>query len=265
MKIIIAFLFLLLQLFAFELQKPKTYNGTQAIDNWLMSEKLDGIRAYWNGQELLTRQGNTIHVPKWFTLNFPPFELDGELWIKRGAFSELQSIVMDHFPSQAWGKVSYNIFEVPHAKGDFTTRLKKAQMWFLENGNAHVKIIPQKLCKNKEELQLYLKEIIAQGGEGVIVKNPELPYFSGRSANVLKVKEYKDMEGVVVAIDYAANRMKSLIVELKNGVVFKLGSGFSKTLRKNPPKVGSIVTFKYYGLTKNNKPRFASFLHVRYE
>lgn len=265
MKIFISLFLLLFQLYGLELQKPKTYNGNQEISNWLMSEKLDGIRAYWNGKELLTRQGNKINAPKWFTLNFPSFELDGELWIKRGAFSQLQSVVMDTFPSNAWREVTYNIFEVPHAQGDFTTRLKKAQEWFLDNKNTHVKIIPQKLCKNKEELQLFLKEVIALGGEGVIVKDPELPYFSGRSAHVLKVKDYRDMEGVVVAIDYATNRMKSLIVELKNGVVFKLGNGFSKALRRNPPKVGSVVTFKYYGFTKNNKPRFASFLHVRYE
>lgn len=263
MRILFFHFLLIIQLFSLELQKPKTYDGTQKINNWLMSEKLDGIRAFWNGKELLTRNGHKIYAPIWFTQNFPPFELDGELWTKRDDFATVQSIVLDKYPSNEWKKVTYNIFEVPHSKGDFTTRLKKAHRWFLKNKNPYINVIAQKICKTKNDLELFLKEIIAQNGEGVILKNPNTEYFEGRSSHILKVKEYKDMEGKIVAIDYLNRKMKSLIVELKNGVVFKLGNGFTKALRRDPPKVGSIVTFKYYGLTKKNKPRFASFLHIR--
>ena len=51
-----------------------------------MSEKLYGIRAYWDGTHLISRGGKIIHVPKWFTKNYPLFEIDGELWTKREDF-----------------------------------------------------------------------------------------------------------------------------------------------------------------------------------
>jgi DNA ligase-1 len=250
--------------FGSELQKAKLFDYTQNIDNWLMSEKLDGIRAYWDGKELKTRQGKTIYAPDWFTQNFPPFELDGELWSKRMDYENIQSIALSHQKSDEWKNLSYNIFEVPHAKGDFVVRLKKVQQWFLENNNNYVKIIPQKLCKNTQELEEFLNEIIAHQGEGVMLKNPNALYEEGLSNSLLKVKKFYDTEGIVIGHNYNNNgQLKSLIVELFNGVIFNLGNGFTQEQRQNPPKIGSIITFKYYGLTKNNKPKFASFLHER--
>ncbi|MDD2640940.1 MAG: DNA ligase [Arcobacteraceae bacterium] len=247
-----------------ELQKAKLFDYSQNIDNWLMSEKLDGIRAFWDGKELKTRQGKTIYAPRWFTQNFPPFELDGELWTKRMDFENIQSIVLSQHKNDEWKRLSYNIFEAPYAEGDFVMRLKKVQQWFLEHQNPYVKIIPQKLCKNTQELEEFLNDIIAHQGEGVMLKNPNTFYEEGLSNSLLKVKKFYDTEGIVIGHNYNHNKqLKSLIIKLPNGVVFNLGNGFSQEQRQNPPKIGSIITFKYYGLTKNNKPKFASFLHER--
>jgi len=88
---------LFLSIFLFNItlfaQKPKllllkVYKD-QNITGWVMSEKLDGIRAYWNGKNLLTRSGKIIYAPKWFTKNYPPFPIDGELWSKRGDFENI--------------------------------------------------------------------------------------------------------------------------------------------------------------------------------
>ena len=92
-----------------------------------MSEKLDGIRGYWNGEKLLTRKGKIINAPKWFVHNFPPFELDGELWSDRKNFEFIQSTVLDKIPSKSWKRITYNIFEVPNEKGSFSSRLEKAK------------------------------------------------------------------------------------------------------------------------------------------
>ena len=73
------------------------------------------------------------------------------------------------------------------------------------------------------------------------------------------------MEGQVIGHNYKDKKFKSLKIKLEDGVVFNLGGGFSDKERLNPPKVGDIVTFKYYGFTKNDKPKFASFLRVRKE
>lgn len=265
MKSLFVLLFFSLSLFALDLQKPKTYKEHHDIKNWLMSEKLDGIRAYWNGKELLTRKGKKIYAPKWFTKDFPNFELDGELWTKRDDFENIQSIVMDKTPSKSWKQITYNIFEVPNEKGDFLKRLNLAKNWIERKNISHVKVIEQIKIKDKKHLNNFLEKLILKKAEGVIVKNPKPKYFEGRSSNILKVKKFSDMEGVVVGINISSKTkvLKSLRVKLENGTIFNLGGGFTKNERKNPPKINDIVTFKYYGFTKYGKPKFASFLRVR--
>lgn len=264
MKYIILF-FLYTYSFSIEVQKPKVYNGNENINGWVMSEKLDGIRGYWNGKELLTRKGKKIYTPKWFIKNLPTFELDGELWTKRNDFETIQNIIMDKTPSKDWKNITYNIFEVPNTKGDFKSRLKKAKLWFKKHQNNHVKIIKQIRIENKEHLNKFLNSVISKKGEGVIIKNPNEEYHSGRSQHMLKLKKAQDMEGKVIAIAISKKTtvLKSLLIKLENGVIFNLGSGFTKKQRKKPPKIGEIITFKYFGLTKKGKPRFASFLHTR--
>lgn len=262
---VLVFLFLA-DINALTLQKALIYKD-QNISGWLMSEKLDGIRAYWDGKNLLTRQGKIFHPPASFIKNFPLFELDGELWSKRGDFENIQSIVLDESPESKWSQIKYNIFEVPHAKGDFLARLQKAQKYINENNLEHVQIIEQTTCNTKKELDNFLKSVVAQGGEGVVIKDGSLEYFEGRSDSVLKVKLAQDMEGKVIGYKDGTGKFKgmmgSLIVALDDGVKFNIGSGFSDEQRKNPPLMGSMVTFKYFGFTKNKKPKFASFMHVR--
>lgn len=249
----------------FELQKPKVYKGDENISGWIMSEKLDGIRAYWDGKALYTRQGKELSVPPSFIVNFPPFELDGELWTARGDFEKIQSIVMDKSPSKEWQKISYNIFEVPNATGDFMSRITMARDWFEKHENPRVRIIEQIECKSHLELSHFLDEIVSNGGEGVVVRNPNSPYQSGRSVNVLKVKKFDDMEGRVVAINMSnrTSRVSSLTLKLENGVVFKVGTGFDDRFQKHTLQIGDLVTFKYFGLTMSGKPKFASYMRVR--
>ena len=265
-RTIIFFLLFIASLNALTLQKANSYNS-QNIQGWVMSEKLDGIRAYWDGKVLLTRQGKIINVPKYFTKDFPPFELDGELWTKRKDFENIQSIVLDKTPSKKWSEIKYMIFEVPHAKGDFFKRLERASEYIKEKKLLHVEVIEQKICNSKEEMDSYKKSILSLGGEGVMLKDASKEYFDGRSNYLLKVKEADDMEAKVIGYKDGKGKfrglMGSLHVELDNGIKFFIGSGFSNEVRKNPPKIGEVVTFKYFGFTKGDKPKFASFIRVR--
>ena len=264
MKHFFLLLFLIINAYSIELQKAKIYDKEKHhIDNWLMSEKLDGIRAYWDGKEFRSKNGNKIYAPSWFLDNLPPFELDGELWTKRDDFENIQNIVLDINPSSKWEEITYNIFEVPNAKGNFEERLKKLEQWLVKNPSKNIKIIPQIKCKNQEHLEIYLKELLDKKAEGIILKNPNKDYFQGRSDDILKVKKFFDDEGIVIAQNYKNGKFKSLKIELKNKVVFNLGGGFSNQQRLNPPQIGDIITFKYYGFTKNQKPKFASFLRIR--
>ncbi|MFV7789974.1 DNA ligase [Aliarcobacter lanthieri] len=264
MKLILILIFSLYS-FAIDLQKATIYDERKHnINSYYMSEKLDGIRAYWSGEELQTKNGNKIFAPKWFTKNFPPFELDGELFTKQNDFENIQSIVLSHKESIEWENISYNIFEVPNQEGDFQKRLNFLNNWLAKNPNKFIKIIPQIKVNNIDELDDFLNKVLANDGEGVILKNYTLDYFTGRSDNVLKVKKFFDDEAEVISHNLNKNgSFKSLKVKLKNGIEFNLGNGFKNSDRLNPPKVGSIITFKYFDLTKNGKPKFASFLRVR--
>ncbi|MEN8718377.1 MAG: DNA ligase [Sulfurovum sp.] len=266
-KIILIFLILLVSLLnlnANDLQKAKTYkNNINDFSSWLMSEKLDGIRAYWNGKELLSKNGNKIYAPLWFTKNLPNFKLDGELWTKRNDFENIQNIVLDKIPSNKWKQITYNIFEVPNQSGNFIKRLNTIKEYKEKNHIPHLKIIKQINVKNSKHLDSYLNEIISKKGEGVILKNFSKDYFTGRSKNILKMKKFYDDEGEVIGINYnLQNKFKSLRLKYKN-VEFNLGGGFSSKEKRNPPKIGDIVTFKYYSFTKNEIPKFASFLRIR--
>ena len=248
-------------------QKPKllllkVYKD-QNISGWVMSEKLDGIRAYWNGKNLISRGGKIIHAPKWFTKDYPPFEIDGELWSKRGDFENISSIVRDKTPSQKWHEIKHYIFEVPHAKGGLFERLAKVKPY----EGKYIRIISQQYVKNKKDLKKFLKHIEKLGGEGVVVRDPNVPYIDKRTSKALKVKSFSDTECKVVKIlkgkgKYSA-RMGSIECKLQNGTLFKIGSGFSNKQRANPPSIGSLITFKYKEMTKYGKPRFPVFLRVR--
>ena len=174
---------------------------------------------------------------------------------------------MDDVPKENWKEIKYMLFEVPMAEGNFTTRLDKAKKYIDENKLSHVEIIKQKFCNNQKELDIFFKSILAKGGEGAIVKDASKVYFEGRSDSILKVKKADDDEAKVIGYkagcDKYAGMMGSLHLELKDGTQFFIGTGFSDAQRKNPPKIGEIVTFKYYGLTKYGKPKFASFMRTR--
>jgi DNA ligase-1 len=236
----------------------------QNITGWVMSEKFDGIRAYWDGEKLLTRKGRVIHAPKYFTKDYPTFAIDGELWSKRGDFENISSIVRDKIPDkEKWKQIKHYIFDVPDAKGDLFERLDSLRIY----ENNIIKIIPQIKVKDKTHLMKFLKEVESKNGEGVVVRDPKAPYIHKRTSKILKVKTFKDDECEVLGYSAGKGKYKGKVGSLvcKNGdVIFKVGSGLSNQQRENPPKIGTIITYKYKELTKYNKPRFPVFLRVRF-
>ena len=234
-----------------------------------MSEKLDGVRGYWTGNKLISRQGNPFHAPEWFTRDFPPIPLDGELWTEREQFQELVSIVRRESAGTDWEKVHYFVFDAPGIEGVFEKRLDFARRWFLEHPNLFAEVLEHQICESEEHLLKKLTEIESLGGEGVMLRKPGSPYIVGRSHDLLKVKTYEDAEATVIkhlpGSGKHAGHLGSLLVELPNGIQFAIGTGFSDQERGNPPQIGSIVTFKYYGFYKSGIPKFASFLRIREE
>lgn len=251
-----------------EIQK-KNFNG------YLMSEKLDGIRGIWEAGKFKTRQDNPIHTPSYFTYNFPSFKLDGELWIARAKFDEVSALTRsDNLDSSLWKSVTYNVFDVPNACEEFklapctlSNRLKVLERYLQQNPNPYIKIIKQIPIKDQEHLKEFYKDIIFSKGEGVVIRKDLAPYEKGRSKNALKLKPYEDAECKVIAYTEGKGKFQdkigALLCQMPDDRVIKIGSGLKDKDRENPPKIGSIVTYKFNGLTKNSLPRFPVFLHIR--
>ncbi len=247
----------------------KTYKDNVNVKGWLMSEKLDGVRAYWNGKKLISRGGKEFKTPLWFVKGFPPFEIDGELWSKRGDFDNISGIVRTQTAHDGWQQLTYNIFEVPNQKAGLRNRLNVLKTYLKNNPNKYIKIIKQITCKDKKHLKKFLKEVENKNGEGIVVRNGKAPYIHKRTSQALKIKSFDDAECQVIAFNKGKgkyeNSVGSLVCKMDNGQIINIGSGLSDKLRKNPPKIGIIITFKYQGLNKNKKPRFPVFLRVRDE
>ncbi|HOY70965.1 MAG TPA: DNA ligase [Methylotenera sp.] len=238
------------------------------VKQYLVSEKLDGVRAIWDGKVLRTRAGNVINAPFWFTKPLPATALDGELWLARRQFDALSAAVRKEVPVEAeWKNISYNVFELPGDAGTFEARAKHIEEIVEEAHLAHLKAVKQFRLKNEAELNLKLKQIVAAGGEGLMLHRADALYVTGRNDALLKLKLLLDAEATVIA--HTAGRGKyqgklgALVVQTPEGVQFKLGTGLSDAERQNPPKIGSVVTYTYREVTKNGKPKFASFLRVR--
>ncbi|TCP94978.1 DNA ligase-1 [Cricetibacter osteomyelitidis] len=237
-----------------------TYEN-QEIQGWTMSEKLDGIRGYWNGKQLLSRQGNPFSVPHYFTEHFPPFAIDGELFSQRNQFEQISTIVRST-EDKGWDRLKLYVFDVPHAAGNLFERLAVLEQYLKQHPNPYIQIIQQIPVQEKSELTAYLQHVESLGGEGVVVRNPNVPYETKRSSQILKFKTALDEECTVIAHHKGKgqfeNAMGSLTCENHRGQ-FKIGSGFKLTDRINPPPIGTVITYKYRGLTKNGKPRFATY------
>tara|TARA_R110002096_G_scaffold346949_1_gene540433 strand:+ start:62 stop:955 length:894 start_codon:yes stop_codon:yes gene_type:complete len=248
-------------------QLATSYQDDIVVKDYWISEKLDGIRARWNGSALITRNANIIHAPAWFVKNFPPQTLDGELWLARNSFEKTASIVLRKTPTEDWKNIKFMLFDLPEHKGTFTQRL--TELYYLADtiASPNVQVIPQFKLANQSQLMGKLDELVAQGAEGLMLHHHGAHYQDGRSENLLKLKKYQDAEARVIAHipgkGKYQNMLGSLRVELDNGLQFKIGSGFSDQQRQQPPPIGTIITFKYYGLTAKGLPRFASFLRIK--
>lgn len=251
-----------------QLQLANVYSDDIKLDSYWVSEKYDGVRAFWDGNQLLSRQGNVIHAPVWFVKPLPKTKLDGELWIARGMFDELSGIVRRQLPDEKeWRKIKYMLFDLPGSSSIFDDRLHQLKAIVMKIDRPYVRFVEQYKIASHTELMQKLDEVVAAGAEGLMLHLGSSTYRSFRSDDLLKVKKHSDAEAIVIAHLPGKGKfrgmMGSILVETKDGKRFKIGSGFSDEERKNPPAPGSIITFKYFGLTGKGTPRFASFLRVR--
>ena len=244
------------------------YHGEVDLSHYWVSEKLDGVRARWDGAALYSRNGNRFNAPAWFVDAFPERALDGELWMGRGTFDVLSGAVRRQTPdAAAWRRIRYMVFDLPGLEAPFDERLRRMRELFAEPPSPHIALVEQFRVQSEAELMARLETVVADGGEGLMLRDGRSFHRAGRSDDLLKLKTYQDAEAVVVAHLPGKGKylgmLGSLLVEMADGRRFRLGTGFTDVQRRNPPAVGATVTFKYTGTTVNGIPRFASFLRIR--
>lgn len=234
---------------------------------WWISEKLDGVRGYWDGRNFYSRLGNQFPAPDWFKEGLPPTALDGELWCGRRQFRRCLSIVRNRASGKLWEYITFLVFDAPGLRAPYEDRV------------AHIKrvVVPHKggesgpgcpyaapvgiiRCEGREHLSLELRKVDKKGGEGLMLRQPKSLYEHRRSRVLLKVKSVHDEEAKVVGHEggrgAAGFHTGALTLETPDGRRFSCGSGMSATDRRSPPDIGTVVTFRYTELMDNGYPRF---------
>ncbi len=247
------------------------YQNIDDIENYLVSEKLDGVKGIWDGHRMWTRRGQPILIPPWFTQGFPDFPLEGELWLGRRQFDAISALVRVKSHTQAhihlWQKVRFMVFEVPEHQGAFNERYQFMATQLL-GLSPYLNVISQLSMGSIDELDKELSRVIALGGEGLMLHHKQARVNGSKVTGLIKLKPFYDAEAKVVGYKPGKGRfagmMGALIVETPQGIRFSLGSGFTLEQRQVPPEIGAQVTYKYYSLTAKGVPRFASFLRVRF-
>lgn len=234
-----------------------------------MSEKLDGVRAYWDGRQFISRLGNVYHAPDFFSEGLPDVPLDGELWLGRKAFQRCVSIVRRQDKSDLWQSVRFLVFDLPAIDAPFEERLAQLRDCLATKPPPFAEIHSHERCRGAEHLREELARVEALGGEGLMLRQPGSRYEAGRSTTLLKVKTFHDAEARVVdhlpGTGRHKGRLGAVVVELPEGTSFSIGTGFSDAQRERPPAIGSVVTFRYQELSDRGVPRFPSFVRVHQE
>ncbi|MGI9229378.1 MAG: DNA ligase [Gammaproteobacteria bacterium] len=252
------------------LMLARVYHDDIDLEQYWVSEKLDGVRARWDGKNLISRQGNPFNAPLWFVKDFPSVPLDGELWMGRGTFEKLSGAVRRQQPEQAqWRAIRLMVFDLPASPEVFDLRLQTIRRIVRDASSPYLGMVEQFRVGGRDELMQRLKQVISDGGEGLMLHRGGAIYKAGRTHDLLKLKVHQDAEAVVVGHLPGKGKLSgmlgSLLVETPDGLRFRIGTGFSNRERQNPPPLGTTITYRYYGKTGRGVPRFASFMRIRDE
>ncbi|KAG8794282.1 hypothetical protein FRC17_008315, partial [Serendipita sp. 399] len=239
--------------------------GCDPTGYWI-SEKLDGVRAFFNGQGFYSRLGNKFFAPddfsaKWRSKLPKNATLDGELFTGRNKFQDTVSIVRSGASSR-WPEVTYYVFDAPFmGNRPFEERLAFLKTIFGDSDAptySNVIVVEHIKCTGKNHVVERLKELQKKGAEGLMLRQPQSRYESKRSSTLLKVKTFYDAEALVITHHKGSGKnaavMGAIEVEMACGKRFKIGTGFSDAQRRKPPKIGSIVVYKFQELSKGGTP-----------
>jgi len=255
----------------------KSFDNSNGIENskqkdkvigWLMSEKLDGLRAVYSGNALYSRSKNKFHVPEEFMAEWPDLVLDGELSCGRSKFKESISLVKSHnatYERYLADGLVYSVFDAPLLAGNFSERIEKLKVMLA--GKKHIVVLDQTKIESIEQVKEAFDSIIELQGEGLMLRKADDKYHYKRSSTLLKVKQFHDAEAIVIAHNTGKGKNDglcgSLVCKMPLGQTFKCGSGMTQSDRENPPAIGATITYRYFEVTGSGKPRFPTYVRIR--
>jgi len=255
------------------------------------SLKLDGIRALWVGKEFLSSTLNTIpnrNIQRIFSTLGIPAMWDGELIDGspngEGVYHRTESTVMSRDKDAAG--VRFWVFDNPEASGGFEKRIRT-----LQGIDNWVRVLPQMVLRNPDEVQEYYMGALAEGYEGIVLRHPHGPYKHGRSTfreqYMLKLKPLEDAEAPIIGFEemehnlneaeennfgltkrssaqagkVGANTLGAVIVDW-HGKPLRIGcfKGISKVMlqviwNEREKHMGRLVKFKYFPIGNKDLPR----------
>jgi DNA ligase-1 len=253
------------------------------ISGWWMSEKYDGVRAKWNGEEMETRTGLIYTLPDFFTEQLQsitdedgePMALDGELWGGIDTFAFMSGLARRHDNDpKLWQQVTYMVFDTPDTSIPFEDRVKKVSAALKRAGNPqnikgvkHIKFNPSGMDIDKE-----LEKVENKGGEGLVLRKPGSMYEFKRSQNMLKVKSWSFKEAVVTGYEAGkegvSGKMLGLVGSLlvksdefgeededveRKWVNFKVGSGLNDWQRSTGSMQEELAKVKKWNVDLQKK------------
>ncbi len=272
----------------------------------LVSPKLDGVRATVQGGQLLSRSLKPIpnrNVQELF--RGLPEGCDGEL-IQGDAWDDpyrrTVSVVMsDDKPADGVKLHVFDRFSAGPYPDGFAYRYEGIKALGLSS-QFEVVIVPHFFVENVMEMEKWEQAWLAEGYEGLMLRDPKGPYKQGRSSEregwLMKVKRYADAEARIVSYyEEMENQNVAFTNELgrtsrsshqagkvgKNrlggfhcvgvggtydGVEFDVPSGamphsVREELWKDRSLVGSLVVYKYFPLGSDTRPRHPIFKAIR--
>ena len=160
-----------------ELQHGIEWDGRMAIrfNGCSVSEKLDGVRALWDGDRLISRQGKAINAPAWFTAKLPKGQvLDGEIYAIGKGHDFVNGVIKSK--ADRWNDVEFVAFDAPKAAGDWFERIATV------TGCA---VVERFRCLSLTEFRFALEIVKAKGGEGVMIREKG-GYEAGRNFGIIK-------------------------------------------------------------------------------
>ena len=274
--------------------------GKHDVQGWFMSEKFDGYRACYSykDKQFYSRQNKPFNAPEWFIEAMPPRLVDGELWIGRNMFQEM-GVVRKKVPiDEEWLNVTFQVYDMPEEPGTFKERIKELkrivkltkERWITRRKNfpypfnkldCPVVVAEQIPLKNDAHMTSVYQDIIKNGGEGIMLKDPESSYEGKRSNTLLKYKPNFDEEAIIIDHKPGQGKYSGMLggfickplinhdsyssIDEDEDHQFAI-SGMDDEVRKSYKQthpVGTIISFEHSGKTDKGKPRFGRYTRVR--